>query len=225
MPFERGLYLILEGVGEGNTCQVSGEGIEDSSIGIYGVAGPYENDDGVWVCGAVVYPYYSHIGGEHQIVVHDGSSTYMVVDVSVIHFVFDTFDDAENSSFFEYIQDERPVFGMGYAGALMYLDIPRDYIGVLYSIGVDEDGDCALTGEGIDSEFVEVIATAGPSFPPEDDEELAVYGETYMCAVVVFTTDNAWTDDEFDVYIEDGNDDNMLNVKITIVSEESIETE
>jgi hypothetical protein len=223
MPYERGLWLEIIGVDEDGSCQVSGEGVEDMSLGVYGIAGPYENDDGEWTCGAVVYTDYSHIGGEHQIIMHDGGSNYMIVDVSIIHFVFDTFEDTENSSFFEYVADSYPVSAWGYAGALVYMDIPRDYIGILYSVGVDEDGDCSLTGEGIDSEFVEVIATVGPDYPPSDDETLENFSSSYICAVVVATTDNAWTDDEFDVYVEDGNDANILNVKISIVNEDDIE--
>ena len=141
---------------------------------------------------------------------HDGSH-YATFDVTIVHYTLDTWEDFEESGIYEYVFGEDHVVATGYAGSRLYLDIPRNYFGVLASYYVSDDGTCNIIGEGVDDHaWLEKVAIIGP-FADEEG--------TTVCAAVVYATDEVWTDDEFDVTIVDGIEENNLNVAVTIVSE------
>ena len=63
VPMERGVYITFFADTDEHGCFVSGEGVEDGSIGVAGVTEPYLNSDSHdeylrdrWICGAVIYP-------------------------------------------------------------------------------------------------------------------------------------------------------------------------
>jgi hypothetical protein len=91
------------------------------------------------------------------------------------------------------------------------MELPRGAYAELESNYVEADGTCGLSGEGVDEEFLEVLAVVGPA-EKEDGNDVPT------CMIVVSSTEWVWDGDEFDVYITDGNSDNDLNAKITVVS-------
>lgn len=164
------------------------------------------------VCGAVIYPEDTHITGEHSIVLTDGSH-YATFDLTIIHYTLNNWEEFENSSIYEGLFEDEPVFGIGFAGSQFYLDIPRESIGIIGTRYVSLDGTCDIIGEGVDEPYFEKVAIIGPF---TDEEE----GST-VCAYVVYATEHCWTGDEFEVTLVDGIEENNLNMQVTIVSEDN----
>lgn len=212
LPMERGVYITFYADTNEHGCFVSGEGFEDGSIGVAGVTEPYRNSDDQWICAAVIHPMDTHIAGEHSIILHDGSH-FATFEVTITAYYLNSLDDFYYSGISSYVYDDNSVYVQGYAGSLLYMDIPRNYFGVVTSSFVSSDGTCDIIGEGIDEPFLEKVAIIGPY----NDAEAAA--DEYACTLLVYATDYGWTDDEFSVTIVDGNEENDLEVTVTIVSE------
>lgn len=137
--------------------------------------------------------------------------------MTIIHYTLNNWEEFENSSIYEGVfEDGTPVIGTGFAGSQFYLDIPRESIGIIGTKYVSLDGTCDIIGEGVDEPYLEKVAIIGPF----TDEE-----GTAVCAYVVYATEHGWTDDEFEVTLVDGIEENNLNVQVTIVSEDNIDSD
>lgn len=206
MPLNGTTLFFVEGVDPEAECSIGGPGLEDGWVTVHSVIGPYTSG-GITRCGALLFDNGMYLGERLQVLLYQGEN-YLDAEVHGSHFRFASLEEVFDSDLIYYFgEDAHVAEAQGYAGSVLRVDVERYGLAYLTSVGVDEDGDCSLSGEGVDEYYVEMIATVGPY---EEDSRI-------LCGILVYTTENAWAYDEFDVMIEDGTEDNTLNVKITVV--------
>jgi len=168
MAVNKAIYIEMTGVDSDEECVVEGD------LSVYGLVGPYENDDSLMACGVFFYSEY-HAPGDWGQLYLTQNDDWLNIIITATHAQWNDYDDFETQQQWLFPDIEVEEFYGNPADGTLEAEVGMGQAVLFGQVGVSEDGECDL--ESYDDDLFYFIGKIGPWFVTEQDAQVcAVLG-------------------------------------------------